>query len=144
MKRVLSISFVILGLFCLTGCGKNTLSCSKSNDDSADIKISEERKIVFKKNRVNKLSMRMDVKLSDIYLENRDNLIQSVENEYSNLPTNAVKYSFTNTSDGFKFAIKMNFDKLNEDVKKEIAVIDYEGSYDEIREDLEDSGFTCK
>lgn len=144
MKKVMSIVFVILGLFCLTGCGKNTLSCSRENVYDQDIQTHQKIKVKFKKNRVNNLSFYMNAKLSDLYLENRDKLIESVESEYSDLPKNGVKYKSSNTSDGFDFNIKINFGKLSDDVKKRIAIIDYEGSYDEIREDLEDSGFTCK
>ena len=144
MKKFLGICFVFFGLFCLTGCGKNTLTCSKNNDYNDEIKTYQTTKVSFKKNHVNKLSINMNVKLNEEYLQFKSSLLESVISEFSGLPENAIKYSSSDTNDGFDFKVKIKYSSLNDEEKKNNAVIDYEGSYDDIRGHLEDVGYTCK
>lgn len=145
MKKSLYLCIIVFCLVFLTGCGKNSLNCVMNNDYSDDWKMHQVLKINFSNNHVSRLSINTKVSLGGEYSNFKSSLIESVESEFSRIPEkNGVKYSSKDTNEGFNFSAKINYNKLSDDSKKLISVIDYEGSYEMIKEDLEDSGYTCK
>lgn len=145
MSKKLYFCIIGLCLFFLTGCGKNSLNCSINRDYGDDLKIYQELKIKFSNNHVSKLNLSMNASLDGEYVNNKSSLIESVENEFSRIPEkNYVKYSSKDTSEGFNFNVKINYNKLSDDSKKLVSVINYGSSYDSVKLDLEESGYTCK
>lgn len=145
MKKSFYFCIIVLCLFFLTGCGKNSLNCSINKEDNEGIKIHQNLKIKFSNNRVSKLVLSMNVNLDGEYVDYKSSLIESVEGEFSRIPEkNGVKYSTKETNEGFDFSAKINYGILSDDSKKMVSVLNYGGSYDSTKLHLEESGYTCK
>lgn len=137
--------FLLVCVLLFTGCGSRTLKCSRENNYSDEMKMIQKLDIKFKSEHIKKLAMDMNVELGDEYLSFKDSLITSVESEFSDYSNErGVSYSTSDTENGFNFKLKVNFNKLSDDLKKSIDIVDYEKSYDSIKNDLEESGYICK
>lgn len=138
-------SFLALSLLFLTGCGSKTLKCSRDNSYSDDMKMYQNLNVTFNGDSVSKLSMDMDIQLSEDYLEFKDSLIESIESEFSTFVNEkGLSYSTSVRDDGFVFKLKVNFNRLSAEAKNELDIIDSENSYDSIKNELEETGYTCK
>ena len=135
MKKGIYFSCLVLGLLFFTGCGSKSLSCTRENNYSDEMIMNQDLTVSFKKDKVNKLSMNMDVKLGESYDSFKDSLIESVESEFS-------KYS---DQSGINYKTnKNNFNKLSDEARKNLDIVNYENSYDSVKFELEDAGYSCK
>jgi hypothetical protein len=136
---------MFLCLFLFTGCGNKTLRCSKDNDLSEDIKNHQELKIKFSGDSMSYLYFNSDVRISEEYLNFKEGLLDSSKSEFKSYDgINGIKYSFSDKKDGYASNLKINFKKLRSEQKKNVHIVDYEATYDEVKQDLEDSGYSCK
>lgn len=145
MSKRLFFGFVICGLFLITGCSSKNLNCTRESDYSSEMSMKQVLTIKFKGEHVSYLDMKMNVLLSDSYIDFKDSLIESIESEFSNFNgKRGVSYSTSDNVEGFDFRVKINFDKLDDNSKKDIDIVNYEKSYDSIKSELEESGYICK
>lgn len=145
MKKYVYLSCLAFGLLLFTGCGSKTLNCTRENNYSDEMIMNQDLSVSFKKDKVSKLSMAMDVKLGESYSNFKDSLIESVESEFSNFSDQSgISYKTTDKGDGFNFKVKINFNKLSDDAKKNLDIVNYENSYDSVKIELEDAGYNCK
>ncbi len=145
MRKNIYLSCLILGLFLFTGCGSKSLSCTRENNYSDEMIMNQSLNVSFKKDKVNKLSMDMDVKLGESYDSFKDSLIESVESEFSKYSDQSgINYKTTKNDNGFNFKVKVNFNKLSDEARKNLDIVNYENSYDSVKLELEDSGYSCK
>ena len=145
MKKSLYLGAIVIGTCLLSGCGSKTLVCTRSNDYSDEMKMNQTVKTSFKNDHVSKLSIDMDVTLGENYMEYREELKTSVQDEFNDLKdTDGVKFSTVDTSNGFKFNLEANVSKLDSTSKKKLDIIDTEQSYDDAKKEFESEGYTCK
>lgn len=145
MKKVLYLCGIVLCLTFFTGCSSRSLNCNMIGDYNDDLKWNQQLKIKFSNDHVTKLSTNMNVSLSGQYSESKSSLIESVESEFSQIINEkGVKSSTTDTDDGFNYKISINFNKLSDEVKKKISIVDYSKTYDYIKNDLEEAGYICE
>jgi len=129
----------------ITGCGNKTLKCNRDNSYSDEMKMYQELELKFKSDSVSKLSMNMSVELGEEYLDFKDSLLQSVESEFADFSDEkGLSYSSSNNDSGFDFKLKINFNKLSDSAKNNIDIVNYESSYESVKADLEESGYSCK
>jgi uncharacterized lipoprotein YehR (DUF1307 family) len=120
------------------------LECNSTN--SVGSTTSEQNyKIYFDSDKVEKLSIGIDVSLSEQDDVTRDNLESDVSKafeSYKNRP--GISYSSNVKDNGFSVKLDINFDKLSEEDKANISLINSEKSFDDIKVELEGNGFSCK
>jgi len=144
MKKVLFV-----GLFCtliLTGCGGKTLTCTMSEEEDG-MTMSNEMKFTFDKEgeKITKGSVVFDVEVDEEYAEYLDELEEDLKDEFEDIEDFAdVKLKTKNNS--FSVEIKYSTKDLSEDELEELYYADIydDVTYEELKEELEDSGFTCK
>lgn len=145
MKKVL-LGGLVCTLF-LTGCGGKTLTCTRSEEESG-MKVSEEIKLTFDKEgkEVNKGSFKAQFEVSEEYSSKMSDFEEYVKEEFAEVEENGAKVKIETKSNKLTVGISYDASKLTEDQKDELYYDDlyYDGSYDEAKEDLEDSGYTCK
>ena len=115
---------------------------SKIDDNTSTHK---EYSIVFKNDIVSNFDMSIDVTLTDVDDVTSDNLKASVNDvfkEYSNMK--GVNYSYNDKDNGFIISTKFDFNKIEKNDKDKVSILNYKKSYDAIKLDLENDGFTCK
>lgn len=145
MKKYLYCVFVFLFIFLISGCGSNkSLKCTRDNDYNNQLTMNQKLNISFKNDKLNKLSMEMNVSLSDEYLSFRDSLIESAESEFKEINSKAVSYSTKQSDNGFTFNVKVDYNKLSNEEKQDLYIVDYEKDYNGIKTELIDAGYNCK
>ncbi len=145
MRKISYFCLLIVGLLVFTGCGnKKSLKCSRNNDYNDQLSMEQVLNIVFKSDKLSSLSMDMNVSLTDDYVDFKNSLIESAESEFKDIDSKAIKYSTKETSNGFKFNVKINYNKLSDEEKDELYIVDYEKDYDALKADLVEAGYNCK
>ena len=145
MKKSFYVGTIIVGTCLLSGCGTKKLECTRSNEYSEEMKMNQTINAKFKSNHVTFLSMNMDIELGENYLEYKNELISSVESEFDNLKdTDGIKYSTKDNENGFTFSLEADINKLSDNEKKELDLINTEQSYEEAKKEFENEGYICK
>lgn len=145
MKKHIYLGAVVIGTCLLSGCGTKTLVCSRNNDYNEEMKMNQTVKAAFKNNSVSKLSMEMNIELGENYLEYKEELKTSVEDEFTNFKdVKGITYSTKDTSNGFTFNLEANIDKLDNESKQNLDIINTEQSYSDAKAEFESEGYTCK
>lgn len=145
MKKCLYYGCLVIGIMLLTGCSTETLTCSTNSIIDDNTVTYKEYNIKFKNNIVNNIEMNIDVTLNDVDEVTEANLTNSVNiffDEYIGM--NGVDYSYKDTDSGFGVSVIFDFDKISLEDKDSISIINHQNSYDEIKADLENSGFSCR
>lgn len=151
MKRCLSFTGVF---FCfilfLTGCkyksanNSRILECSSTNSLGSTL-TEEVYRIHFEEEKVEKFSMNLSVTLDEPDDTTRDNLENDVNNAFGNYKNrDGISYSSNIKDNGFVIKMDINYDKLSDEDKAYINIINSEKTYDDIKLELENSGFSCK
>lgn len=143
---VLSLSIFLLCAVFLTACDFGTLGSSKVLECSSINDVSNQvYKIYFKGKKVNKLSMTVDVSLSEQADLTQSNIKEDINNYFEGYKGyDGVSYSSSIKDGGFIIDIIINYNKLSDKDKSNINLINSEGSYDAIKAELEGNGFVCK
>ena len=145
MKKNIYVGIFVAGTILLTGCGSKTLECTRENNYSDEMKMNQTVKATFEKKHVTKLSMNMDIELGENYLEYKDELKTSVEDEFANLKdAKGIEYSTKDTTNGFTFQLDADINKLDQTTKENLDLINTEQSYDDAKAEFESEGYTCK
>ena len=147
MKRFFLMFFSFLFL---VGCNSKStndskvLKCSSTKTVGSTVSI-QDYEIFFKKEKLDRLSMSIDVTLDDHDEVTRDNLENEVSNAFADYKSrDGVSYSSNVKDNGFNVRLDVNFSKLNDQDKASISIINYEKSYDEIKSEFENNDFSCK
>ena len=142
MKRLIyCLCFFLL----FTGCGSKTLKCSYKKNISDSSISNEDLKISFKDDRISKLTMNIDVTLSDTDNVTRESIQSSVDNSFGFYKNMAgVNYSSNVRDDGFDVKISIIFSKLNKSEKEKISLVNPEKNYEQIKQEFESNGFICE
>lgn len=147
MKRFFLMFFSFLFL---VGCNSKStndskvLKCSSTKTVGSTVSI-QDYEIFFKKEKLDRLSMSIDVTLDDHDEVTRDNLENEVSNAFADYKNrDGVSYSSNVKDNGFNVRLDVNFSKLNDQDKASISIINYEKSYDEIKSEFENNDFSCK
>ena len=148
--KYLTIAFISI-LF-LSGCGNsgNKLTCSMLEEENG-IKISETISVIFDNEKANSVEMGAKVQLVDKDLKNYwDSFIETFDDNFSNhKEENGIKLSINNDKKNYTYSVSVKADlaKVSEDSLYDFDLEDlYDSDYtfETLKEELEDSGFTCK
>ena len=150
MKKVLCLCCGIVGFSLLTGCGGKTLKCTRENDIPEDqMKMNQVLNISFKGDKASNLVFKMDVSFDKELIENNptivDDLSSTAGSEFDNIKdAKGISYSMSKKDDGFNSKLKIDFDKVDNETKKKIYLINHQSSYSAVKSSLEKSGYSCK
>lgn len=150
MKRYLSFCGVVLGsVLIFTGCDSKSsdsskvLECTSTNTVGSTL-TEEVYKVHFSNEKIDKFSMNINVTLDNPDDVTRDNLENEVNSAFGNYKNRSgISYSSNVKDNGFVVKMDINYAKLSEEDKMFITVINSEKSYDEVKLELESSGFNC-
>lgn len=150
MKRFL-LSLCCVFLF--VGCSSKSLDdlvvleCDSTNSVGNDGNTLSETsyKIYFDNDKVERISMNIHVTLNSPDDTTRDNLENDIDSAFGNYKNrDGVIFSSNIEDNGFIVNLDIDYDKLSDEDKEYINVINYEKSFDDIKVELENNGFSCK
>jgi len=146
MKKILYLSFVFCVLCLFTGCGSSkVLKCSKDNIYNEEIKTFQTINITFNGNDITKVAMDMNVELSDDFMENRSEYIETVKSEFDDLEgSKGFKHSIELKDKGFKSTVRADLKQMSEESLAELYIFNTQQSYDDTKLEYEKDGYTCK
>ena len=139
------IKFLMLFLFfsiILTGCGKKSLSCSKEEDIDAG-KMNENQVITFKNDKIYSYDALMTIELNDEYMDYKDVFVDSLESSMSEYKDKeGIKYNTTKKDNQVSITINGIYSQMDDDTKESLG-ISKNSSFNEIKQSLEEEGYTC-
>ncbi len=145
-KFLLGLGFTLV----LTGCGGKTLTCTMEESESGmEMKAKTVYKFDSNGENVKKANVEMSVKVDDEAKKTLETIGMSMEDLSSSFSEKFddykeagidVKTKTTDNSLSFKANIDVN--KLTDEQLEDIDLNDI--NYEEVKKDLEESGFTCK
>lgn len=146
MKKGLIIlsSIIVLGL--ATGCGskKKVLECTKTEDQSG-VKLKSTITANFKGNNVEDMVVNMDAILGDSYKNYKSTYVKAFESSFSSYKDlKGVNVKISETDDGVNIKLTADLDKMDDDAKDALDIVNTKANYDQSKKDLEDDGYTCK
>lgn len=149
MKGLKLLVIVVIGLFCLTGCGEKTLTCTHSEEDSG-LKMDQEIAMTFKDDTVTRVKMSISATATDDDIKDYwGSFISMMESQYEEKNEDGVKLTLTNDEDNYKFNMTVDIDvtKASDDALAEYdldGIADTTATYEDTKAEAEADGFTCK
>lgn len=150
MKKIKLLGTISIFCFLLSGCGNGqVLSCSMTQEQSGAT-MKQTVDITFKKEEVSNVKMAINTKVTDDVSDSDWNsLVDMLDEQYPAADKNGFKLTRNNDEKkrSYKITIDVDVNKVKED---DLAEYDLEGlagaqgTYDDIKEQMENSGLTCK
>ena len=149
--RAIKLGGVLLAVVLLvTGCGsEETLNCSMT-DESSGLSMEQIMNVTFKDDKINKVKLTFNTKAtSELYQDAWDELVDSLDEQFSESNSSGVSLTKENDADNYTYKIELSvdLDKASTDALDEYDLSDIaedDSTLEELREDLEASGYTCK
>lgn len=147
MKRSVLLGSALVSMLLLSGCGNSTktLSCSlEQSENGFSAKQTIEAKFVG--NEVKNVGLDMTMTLDDELKDNKDLLISSLEEEFEEYQNKeGLDFNINSTSDTeIKLTLNADLEKMSDEDKEELDLVDTTGDYEATKKELEDEGYTCK
>ena len=151
MVRAIKLGGVLLAVVLLvTACGsEETLTCS-SKDESSGLSMEQVVDMTFKDDKINKVKLTFNTKATnELYQEAWDEIIESLDEQFNESNSSGVSLTKENDADNYTYKIELSvdLDKASADALDEYDLSDMledDSTLEEIKKDLEDSGYTCK
>ena len=143
MKKLLSICFLLVAIF-LTGCEKNRLVCKYTDEEIKNLKSETKYIFSFNGETVKSATMTTKVTLSGDYnnqsfIDNYTTIASSAASEYNS--TEGVTATVTNNKNIVTLKVEMEPAKM---AAEDVETYGLNLSKDELKLELEESGYTCK
>lgn len=150
MRGVKLFGILAISVLFITGCGnQKTLTCSMSEEDDG-LSMNQELNVVYEEDKIANVRMSMDAKITDDqYQEYWDMFVSMMESQYEEKNADGIKVSTKSNDDNYTFNITLDID-LEKASADDLATYDLEdladetATYEELKEQLEESGYTCK
>ena len=150
MRGVKLFGILAISVLFITGCGnQKTLTCSMSEEDDG-LSMNQELNVVYEEDKIANVRMSMDAKITDDqYQEYWDMFVSTMESQYEEKNADGIKVSTKSNDDNYTFNITLDVD-LEKASADDLATYDLEdladetATYEELKEQLEESGYTCK
>ncbi len=150
MRGVKLFGILAISVLFITGCGnQKTLTCSMSEEDDG-LSMNQELNVVYEEDKIANVRMSIDAKITDDqYQEYWDMFVSMMESQYEEKNADGIKVSTKSNDDNYTFNITLDVD-LEKASADDLATYDLEdladetATYEELKEQLEESGYTCK
>ncbi len=151
VRGVKLFGILAVSVLFITGCGNSerTLTCSNSEEDSG-LKMSQEVTMTFKDDKINYVKLSIDSEATnDTIIDNWDVFASMMGSQFEESNEDGVNLSTNNDVDNhiFNVSLEIDLEKANEDALSEYGlddITDGNASYEDIKENAEADGFTCK
>lgn len=146
MKKFLGVFIAVVMLGAVTGCGDTkTLKCTMEESSDDSLKTSQVIEATFKKDTVTKITMTTQVKVSDEYASYLSLMKSSLESEFEEYQDQkGITVAIDAKDNTLSAKITADLDKMDEETKEELDMVDNTASYDEVKQSMEEEGYTCK
>ena len=139
MKKYLALLVAVL--LVVTGCGEKKLTCTMDDESGSE-------KMVYTFNKDNvatkvdaTMTSKFDTELSKEEQESYKSLLDTMCALYDG---DAYKCSVDVSAKEYSLTITMDINKMTAEEKEEAGYTEKEATYDYLKENLEESGYTCK
>lgn len=140
---IIVIAVVVIALIALVVyfiSGNKTMTCTQTMDQS-QMKMEAEAKISFSMNKADKVDAEFTIELKDRYIPYKDTFIKEFKKQYS---TYEKKYEIKPKYEETDKGLKMSFSASNNSFQKAMSISSNKNSYNQVKEDMEKAGYTCK
>lgn len=150
VRGVKLFAILAVSVLFMTGCGgEKTLTCTNS-EESSGIKMNQEVTMTFKDDKINYVKLSIDSEATgDTIIDNWDVFASMMGSQFEESNEDGVNLSTNNDVDNhiFNVSLEIDLEKANEDALSEYGlddITDGNASYEDIKENAEADGFTCK
>ena len=151
VRGVKLFGILAVSVLFITGCGNSerTLTCTNSEEDNG-LKMSQEVTMTFKDDKINYVKLSIDSEATDdTIIDNWDVFASMMGSQFEESNEDGVNLSTNNDVDNhiFNVSLEIDLEKANEDALSEYGlddITDGNASYEDIKENAEADGFTCK
>ena len=142
-SRVLVGSLAVM-LLLLTGCGgTQTLVCTQTQEEDG-MTMTTEMNVAFQNDEASEFTMTADMKVDDTYIDYMDQFESIMKESFSTFEEDGMDVTIESKDTTITATVSANFNEMTEDEKEQIGFTSSDNSYDDVKQSLEDSGFTCK
>ena len=130
-------------LLSLTSCGNSgtKLTCTQS-DEQEQGTLREDMVVTFKEDHIDTLDITFQIDVNDEYAEYVDELEDSMKDLIEQYEKYATDYDVRTSGNTIRGILRVEYNKLSEEAREEADLNDV--TYDSMKEEMEDSGFTCR
>ncbi len=145
MKKIILSGALFVGALALSGCGTETLSCSKT-DESSFYDMKQEIKATFDGNKTKSVEAIMTMNVDNTYKDYMDTLKTSIEEEMADYKEKyGVETNLDVKDTTIKYSMKADSSKITDEAKSLFGFdTSANQSKDAAKKTLEDEGYTCK
>lgn len=142
MKKILMFLVAVVAMFCLTGCGTETLKCTMSQSQTG---MSMDQKVdaTFVNNEVTKMNMKIDVTLEESYAKHADLIKNTLEDQYKIFSDNGGKVNISGEGNIINIGIDLDVKNMTDKQLKNLNMGDIYGTKSATAKELEKQGYTC-
>lgn len=143
MKKTFMALVAVAFMFCLTGCGTEVLSCTKT-DAQTGMTMDQKVDATFVNNEVTEMSMKIDVDLDKTYAPYADTMRTTMKEQYKVFTDNGGKVEVGGEGKVINIAIDLDVKNMTKKQLKNLNMGDVFGTKSATAKELEKEGYTCK
>ena len=142
MNKLKILGISVFCFFILTGCGKSTLECTKSEETDSG-KLTEKQIFSFNNNKISKYQLNMNLNLKEEYKDYDDMFLNSLEEPLEGYKNKkGIEYETFKDNGKISVTLESDYSKMDNDTKESLG-INEKNSLNEIKNNLEDEGYSC-
>lgn len=147
--KLLGIAFMFVACLSLSGCGKKVLTCS-TNQEQSGLSMDQTVEVTFNGDKVSNVKLIVDSKAtSDTIKNNWKTFASTLDSQFPDSNKEGITLTKENKEADYTYKITIDVDvaKAKDEDLAEYnldGLADAEGTYDSVKEEAENSGFTCK
>ncbi len=144
MKKLFIVSIGCLSIL-MSGCSSSKeLKCTMEQDAAGNT-VAQNMVATFSGDKITKVDMEVETKLADEYVKYIDMFVTQIDSQFESYKgQNGIETKTTKKDNSVVFNMTIDVDKLDDESKDAIGIVDVNGSYKESKKALESAGYTCK
>lgn len=143
MKKFKFVIMFIFTTILLTGCGKETLRCSKKENTDYG-KTNEQQTFTFNNGKIESYEATMSIELNDDYDDYGEVLLGSLEEPFKDYKDDkGIEYEASIEDNIISLKFKGDYNKMDDDTKNGLGISE-KTSLDSVKNSLEKEDYTCK
>lgn len=131
---------MIVIAFMLTGCGKQTLTCTTSQKQTG-MTMNTKITALFENNEVTKMNLDVNIDVDNIYSDYAAAMKDMIDKQYDEYRKDGVTVNVTGEKNRVNASVVFDLKKMSDKDKKELDVY---GTKKATAKELEKQGYTCK
>lgn len=143
MKKIIMLLFVVVLTYMLTGCGKETLTCT-STQKQTGMTMNTEVVALFNNNEVTNMDLNIVFDVDDSYEDYIETIRESIDSQYDKYRKKGVTVNVTVEDKKINAKLVFDLKKMSNADKKDLDIVDVYGTKPATAKDLEKQGYTCK